>query len=132
MKQAAKKNALLADYAQLMEQANQLSVALSKFNGRLLKAVSVEPEDPEPVAVPAYVHKDILTMNEAVEYCGYSKSYTYQLVHANKIPYHKPNGKNGRIVFNRSELDEFIYQNKHAADYELSEKANAILNGEAR
>jgi hypothetical protein len=39
---------------------------------------------------------------------------------------------NGRIFFKKSELLNFIYRGKKAADYEVSAAADAILNREAR
>ncbi|MDR2344320.1 MAG: helix-turn-helix domain-containing protein [Spirochaetaceae bacterium] len=83
-----------------------------------------------PVTSPQKPPKDIIGVAEAAEYCGYSKSYLYQLVHWNRIPYHKPT--NGRIFFKRCELDEFLSNKKVSADYELAEQATAILNGEYR
>jgi|LSPZ01.1.fsa_nt_gi excisionase family DNA binding protein len=69
-----------------------------------------------------------LSMKDAMEFTGYSRSYLYQLTHYRKIPYHKPNG--GRIFFKRSELEEFVFGGKNSADFEMSRTADAILNGE--
>jgi excisionase family DNA binding protein len=72
-------------------------------------------------------------IKEAMEFTGYSRSYLYQLIHFGQIPCHKPmGGKRSRVFFKPSELAEFIYRNRKAADYELSEKADDILNGEAQ
>jgi excisionase family DNA binding protein len=71
-----------------------------------------------------------LGIKDAMELTGYSRSYLYQLIHFKKIPYHKPN--NGRVFFKKSELLDFIYRGKKAADYEVSEQADAILNGETK
>jgi excisionase family DNA binding protein len=74
-----------------------------------------------------------LGIKEAMEFTGYSKSYLYKLIFRGQIPCHKPlEGKKSRVFFKPSELADFIYRNKKAADYELSEKADDILNGEAR
>jgi excisionase family DNA binding protein len=82
-------------------------------------------------ATPSFPQKEIMTVAEAAEYCGYSKTYMYQLAHQGEVPYHKPMGGRGRTVFKRSELDEFILRRKQDADYEIQDKAAAILNGEA-
>jgi excisionase family DNA binding protein len=69
-------------------------------------------------------------IKEAMEFTGYSRSYLYKLIHFNKIPCYKPG--EGKVFFKPGELAEFVYRNKKAADYEISEKADAILNGEVK
>jgi excisionase family DNA binding protein len=71
-----------------------------------------------------------LGIKDAMELTGYSRSYLYKLIHFNKIPCHKPNG--GRVFFKKSELLDFLYSGKKAADYEISEKADAWCNKEAQ
>jgi excisionase family DNA binding protein len=70
-------------------------------------------------------------IKEAMEFTGYSRPYLYKLVHFGQIPCYKPTGNKGRVFFKPSDLTKFVYKNRQAADYELSEKANDILNGEA-
>jgi predicted DNA-binding transcriptional regulator AlpA len=69
-------------------------------------------------------------INKVMELSGYSRSYIYKLVHWKKIPCHKPT--NGRLFFYESEILTFLARNRQAADYEVSEQADAILNGEAK
>lgn len=64
-------------------------------------------------------------LKEAAELLGYKPSYIYYLVHYKKIPFRK----SGKLRFLKSELIEFMKRNRSAADYEVSEKANDILNG---
>jgi len=71
-----------------------------------------------------------LTVKEAMEFLGYSRSYIYKLVHWKMIPCHKPTG--GKLFFKQAELEEFLYRRKQLADYEVTEAAEAILNGETR
>ena len=71
-----------------------------------------------------------IKLNRVVELSGYSRSYIYKLVHWKKIPCHRPTG--GRLFFYESEILDFLARNRQAADYEVSEQANAILNGEAQ
>jgi len=70
-----------------------------------------------------------IRLNRVMELSGYSQSYIYKLVHWKKIPCHKPN--NGRLFFYESEILDFLSRNRQAADYEIAEQADAILNGEA-
>jgi predicted DNA-binding transcriptional regulator AlpA len=69
-----------------------------------------------------------IRMNEVMELTGYSQSYIYKLVLWKKIPCRKPT--HGRLFFYESEVLDFLSRNRQAADYEVSEKADSILNGE--
>ncbi|GHV78742.1 hypothetical protein AGMMS49944_05330 [Spirochaetia bacterium] len=71
-----------------------------------------------------------IRMNEVLELTGFSRSYVYKLVLWKKIPCHKPT--NGRLFFFESEILDFLARNRQSADYEVSEAANAILNGERK
>jgi excisionase family DNA binding protein len=64
---------------------------------------------------------------EAAAFTGLSPNYIYKLIHLRKIPCYKPTG--GRVFFKREELEEFVFRGRTAADYEISEKADSILNG---
>jgi len=70
-----------------------------------------------------------IRLNKVKELTGYSRSYIYKLVHWKKIPCYKPT--NGNLYFYESEIRDFLSRNRQAADYEVSEQAEAILNGEA-
>lgn len=72
------------------------------------------------------ITKNVLTLEEALEYTGYSRSYLYKLTAARKIPYYKPNGK--RLFFNREELERWLQQNRIATESELNEKAQKMQN----
>jgi len=69
-------------------------------------------------------------IKRVMELTGYSRSYIYKLVHLRKIPCYKPT--NGQQFFLESEIIAFMKQGKRSAGYELSEQADAILNGEAK
>jgi len=68
-----------------------------------------------------------LNIVEAAAFTGLSKNYLYNLVHMKRIPFYKP--ENGKIYFKPKELHDFIYRGRVSADYELKEKAEAIING---
>ena len=53
--------------------------------------------------------KTYLSVREAAGYIGYSVRYVYTLVAQGVLPHYTPNG--GRIIFNRTELDEWIKNN---------------------
>ena len=54
--------------------------------------------------------KQILTVEDLINYTGFSRSYIYKLVHKNILPYYKPNGKT--LFFQKKEIDSFLLQNK--------------------
>lgn len=68
-----------------------------------------------------------LSVDEAVAFTGYRKSYLYKLMHLGKIPYYRPSA--GRAVFLEEDLRAFMLRGRHSADYELSAKADSILCG---
>ena len=68
----------------------------------------------------------LIRLNKVMEITGYSRSYIYKLVHWKKIPCRKPT--NGRLFFYESEVLDFLSRNRQAADYEIAEQADAILN----
>lgn len=70
-----------------------------------------------------------LGIKEAVEFTGLSRAYIYKLCHFGRIPYYKPTG--GRVFFKQEDLENFIFRGRQAADYELREKADSVLNGGA-
>lgn len=109
-------------------------LSIQKTNENIIALVAAIAETPEKTAAPPVIiqqkpPKENMKISEAADYCGYSKSYLYQLAYRNDIPFHKPMG--GRIFFKRNELDEFIAQGKKDANYEVKNKASAILNKEA-
>jgi excisionase family DNA binding protein len=67
-----------------------------------------------------------LSVDDAVDFLRISKGHLYNLMYQNKIPYYKPEGK--LAYFKQADLEEFVFRNRHDADYELSETADTILN----
>ena len=65
------------------------------------------------------------TMQEAVDFTGYAKSYLYKLMCQGRVPYYRPTG--GRAVFNPDEIRAFMSRGRRSADYELADRADAIL-----
>jgi excisionase family DNA binding protein len=84
------------------------------------------------ITAPVYYFKEILTIKDAAAYIGVSVGGMHQYIFNKKIPCYKPTGPKGNVYFKKTELDDFMLRNKRYADYEVSEKADAILNGEAK
>jgi excisionase family DNA binding protein len=68
-----------------------------------------------------------LNVKEAAAFLGFKPSYLYNLVHYGRITAYKPGGKT--LFFKQEDLDRFVYRNKKTAAFELTEKANDVLNG---
>lgn len=66
-------------------------------------------------------NKSVLTLEEASIYTGISKSWLYKLTSTGVIPHSKPNGK--LIYFDRSELENWMLQNRNVTTTEIEEKA---------
>ena len=65
--------------------------------------------------------KQIFTVDDVVNYTGFSKSYVYKLVHNNILPYSKPN--NRTLFFTKSEIDEWLLQNKSKSISQIEKEA---------
>jgi len=57
-----------------------------------------------------------LSVDEAAVFTGLKKNYIYKLIHQKKIPHYKPMG--GRVFFKQDELENFLFRNRQAANYE--------------
>ncbi len=68
-----------------------------------------------------------LSVNEAVAFTGNRKSYLYKLMHLGKIAYFRPT--EGKAVFLEADLRAFMLRGRRSADFELADKADAILAG---
>ncbi len=73
------------------------------------------------------LRKEILTIEEASQYLGISKSNLYKKTSAQRIPHYKPEGK--IIYFQREELDSWMLRNRQSTIDEITDKAaNLIIN----
>lgn len=71
-------------------------------------------------------NKNVLTLEEALEYTGYSRSRLLKLTAARKIPFYKPGGK--RLFFNREELESWLQHNRITPESEIDEQAKRLSN----
>lgn len=74
--------------------------------------------------------KELLTLDEAEQYTGLTKSYLYKLTSNKVIPHFKPNGK--MIYIKREVLDEWMMSNPVASETELNSKAQAYCTKNKR
>lgn len=70
--------------------------------------------------------KKVLTLEEACDYTGISRSYLYKLTSAGIIPHSKPNGK--MIFFDINRLNEWLLRNNRKSKCEIKNEAlNYVL-----
>lgn len=62
-----------------------------------------------------------LTLPEAADYLGISKSHLYFLTSKNLITFFKPAGK--KCYFRKSDLNRYLYRNRNASQEEIEQKA---------
>ena len=65
--------------------------------------------------------KNILTVEEVIDYTGYSTRYLYNLTASRQIPHFKPNGR--KIFFKKDEIDEWIEKGRVKTLDELGDEA---------
>ena len=65
--------------------------------------------------------KTVLSIEDASEYTGISRSYLYKLTAKGEIPFSKPRGK--MIYFSREKLDEWLLSNTRRSKKELKAEA---------
>ena len=65
-------------------------------------------------------------VDRAATYLSFTKTYLYKLVYMKRIAYFKPTG--GKLYFRKEDLDAFIFRGRRAADYELVDQAEDLLN----
>jgi prophage regulatory protein len=70
--------------------------------------------------------KQIFTVEDVVNYTGFSKSYVYKLVHNNILPYSKPN--NRTLFFTKTEIDEWLMKNKSKSISQIEQEAVSYTN----
>ena len=66
-------------------------------------------------------NKEILTLDELVQYTGFSKGSIYQYVHRKKIAYTKPLG--GKLFFIKKDIIDFLKSNRVASQDEIERRA---------
>ena len=59
------------------------------------------------------MEKEILTVDEAAAYTGFSKSHIYKLAHYRRVDHYKPNRKN--IYFKKEDLEAYLLRGKRDA-----------------
>lgn len=66
-------------------------------------------------------NKTVLTIDDAAEYTGLSRSYLYKLTAKGEIPFSKPRGK--LIYFSKEKLDQWLLSNNRKSNEEIKNEA---------
>ncbi|MFI5156994.1 MAG: helix-turn-helix domain-containing protein [Chitinophagales bacterium] len=74
---------------------------------------------------PDFFYKDILSMEEASQFTGLSKSALYKLTMNRAIPFSKPGGK--MIFFRKSDLVAYMMGNTQKSKSEILEETEQFL-----
>ena len=61
------------------------------------------------------MEKEYLSVAETAKILGYKKSYVYQLIHKNAIPYYKIGAGNRTVRFKREDLINYLTGNRREA-----------------
>ena len=64
--------------------------------------------------------KNILTVDDLIDYTGYSQKQIYKLTSTRAIPHYKPNGR--KLFFKRNEVDAWITKGRVKTMNELNDK----------
>jgi len=64
--------------------------------------------------------KNILTVDEVINYTGFSQKQIYKLTSSRQIPHYKPSGR--KLFFKKDEIDEWITQGRVKPLCELNEE----------
>ena len=65
--------------------------------------------------------KEVLTIDECSAFTGCAKNHLYRLTSQRAIPFYKPMG--GTIFFRKSEIEDWLLQNRQATEAEINSKA---------
>lgn len=66
-------------------------------------------------------NKTVLTIDDAAEYTGLSRSYLYKLTAKGEIPFSKPRGK--LIYFSKEKLEQWLLSNNRKSNEEIKNEA---------
>ncbi len=70
------------------------------------------------------MNKDILSLNDFVNYADISKSRAYKAVHNKELPYFKPHG--GKVYFKLEDVKNWLLQNRVDSKSEIEAKAASM------
>ena len=73
-----------------------------------------------------------IDVTKVSETSGYSPNYIYQLVHKNEIPYHKAEHGGRKLIFYRSEIEEWLKGKKQETNQEYFTRKHTELHSNSK
>ena len=70
-------------------------------------------------------NKNILTVDEVINYTGFSQKQIYKLTSTRAIPHYKPSGR--KLFFKKDEIDEWINEGRVKPLSELIDESQVYL-----
>jgi excisionase family DNA binding protein len=70
-------------------------------------------------------NKTILTVDEVINYTGFSQKQIYKLTSTRAIPHYKPSGR--KLFFKKDEIDEWITQGRVKPLSEVIDESQVYL-----
>jgi|TARA_B110000285_G_scaffold72227_1_gene83194 excisionase family DNA binding protein len=70
-------------------------------------------------------NKNILTVDEVINYTGFSQKQIYKLTSTRAIPHYKPSGR--KLFFKKDEIDEWITQGRVKPLSEVIDESQVYL-----
>ena len=82
----------------------------------------------EQIKVSNILKRELLFVDDLPLITPYKKDYIYQLIHKGEIPVHYREGKKGKPVFLRSEIEHWLTEHKVKSKYCIEQEAIAYVN----
>lgn len=101
------------------------SILLQLSRDELRELIKEAVRDELAIVKSAASTEMIMGSDDAAHYLGISKSTLYKFTSDNVVPYYKPTGK--RIYFKKSELEEWMLNNRSMSRDEIEQKANEYI-----
>jgi len=67
-----------------------------------------------------HTSKNVMSINQLCEYCGFAKSYVYKQTSTREIPHYK---KGKRLYFKKTEIDDWLLKTKVKTMDEIQREA---------
>lgn len=98
--------------------------SLSHFISKIMNKLFSLEERLNRIEKLLLTQKEVFSLDEACEYCNFSKSYMYKLTAAQRIPHYK---RNKFIFFKKSELDAYLLEVRVKTIDEIDQEASNYL-----
>jgi len=95
-----------------MENTIQTTYTDSEFRALIREELRTVLAENGPVNSTVMETEEFINTQQAADLLKIKKQTIYNLINENKIPYHKKGGNNSRVLFKRSELIDWLKDQK--------------------